>query len=101
VKRQTGLRDKWSWTMPRQAIVTKYHGPSNKIDTRISATAQAGRIYRYWDHHLSIEDNHKAAAHAFAAKYGWHGEWVGGYLPSEDMAWTQNDKFSSVQVDKQ
>lgn len=65
----------------RQAIVTKYHGPTNKRGSRVSATAQAGRIYVEWEDGLGIEANHAAAAEAFARKWGWFGKWVQGGLP--------------------
>lgn len=56
----------------RQAIVTKYHGPTNSKGARISAKAQAGRIYVPWDYALDVFENHKAAAKVFADKYGWN-----------------------------
>ena len=36
-----------------QAIVTKYHGATNFKGSRISATAEAGRIYLSWDDSLN------------------------------------------------
>ena len=79
----------------RQAIVTKYHGPTNTHGDRVSATAQAGRIYVEWDHDLSSDENHAVAARAFAAKWDWDGPWYGGCLPdgrrafvtAEQKAW--------------
>lgn len=62
----------------RQAITTKYHGPTNTRGSRISASAEAGRIFVPYDHALSLSDNHAAAAAAFAAKWGWDGSWHGG-----------------------
>lgn len=62
----------------RQAIVTRYHGPTNTRGSRISATAEAGRIYVAYDYALDATENHAAAARAFAAKWGWSGEWKGG-----------------------
>lgn len=67
-----------------QAIVTKYHGPGNRLGSRVSATAAAGRIYCEWNNALGIEDDHKAAAAAFVAKYQWAGTWAMGCLPSGD-----------------
>ena len=54
-----------------QAIVTKFHGPTNTRGSRISATAEAGRIMLSWDHTLNGSDNHVAAARALADKMGW------------------------------
>lgn len=69
-----------------QAIVTKYHGPTNTRGSRISATAEAGRIMLSWDYALNGSDNHKAAAQALVDKMGWTVEagypsLVGGALP--------------------
>jgi len=69
-----------------QAIVTKFHGPTNTRGSRVSATAEAGRITLSWDHALNGSDNHMAAAQALADKMGWTREagypaLVGGALP--------------------
>jgi len=67
-----------------QTIITKYLGPTNHRGSRIKARQSASyagtpkSITIGWDYSLSTEHNHKAAAIAFAAKMGWHGEWVGG-----------------------
>lgn len=65
----------------RQAIVTKYHGPTNSRSARVSATAEAGKVTLSWDHALDREDNHSAAALALAQKFGWDGKLAGGGLP--------------------
>lgn len=62
----------------RQAIETKYHGPTNTRGSRISARAGAGRIFVPYDHALDIYENHAAAARAFADRFQWGSEWVGG-----------------------
>lgn len=72
--------------MMMQAIVTKYHGSTNTRGSRISATAEAGRIMLSWDHALNGSDNHMAAAQALADKMGWtvaagYPALVGGALP--------------------
>lgn len=75
----------------RQAILTRYHGPTNHRGTRISATAQAGRISVSYDYALNSGDNHAAAAKHLAEQFGWNdfdGEWIGGQLPNQDYAWT-------------
>lgn len=69
-----------------QAIVTKYHGPTNYRGSRISAKAEAGRVSLPYDHALDAGDNHKKAAQALADRYGWTVEkgypaLVGGALP--------------------
>jgi len=66
----------------RQAIATKYHGPTNTRGSRISARAEAGAVSVDYDHALNAADNHLAAARRLAEKLGWSGEWFGGGLPS-------------------
>lgn len=67
-----------------QAIVTRYHGPGNVRGSRVSATAQAGRIYVDWDDALNQDDNHEIAARLFAQKFNWAGKLAHGVLPSGD-----------------
>jgi hypothetical protein len=69
-----------------QAIVTKYHGPTNHKGSRISARADAGRIMMSYDHALGISENHAAAAQALAERLGWtvakgYPALAGGALP--------------------
>lgn len=70
-----------------QAILTKYHGPTNVKGSRISATCDAGRIVVSYDHALNGDGNHAAAAKALAIKLGWNGDYIGGTLPNGDHAW--------------
>lgn len=67
----------------RQAIVTKYHGPTNTRGSRISARAYAGRVSVPYEYALSVEENHAAACRAFAAKFGWFGTWIAGANPDQ------------------
>lgn len=62
----------------RQAIVTKYHGPTNSRGSRVSATAEAGRVYVSYDDSLDTADAHAAAVKALCAKLDWHGRLVCG-----------------------
>ncbi len=55
----------------RQAITTKYIGPTNTRGSRVKAQADAGSLTLSWDDALSIEENHSRAAHALANKYKW------------------------------
>lgn len=69
----------------RQAIITKFHGPTNTKGARISATSQVGRKYHGWDYALNPADNHRAAAVAFAKHWGWPVDnMVGGAMPNGD-----------------
>ena len=67
--------------MYRQAIVTKYLGPTNTKGGRVKAQAEAGSITLHWDPALNPNANHWLAMKALAEKLGWHGEWQGGFLP--------------------
>jgi hypothetical protein len=77
----------------RQSIVTKFHGPAGKRSSRISATACAGRVYVQYEHGLSLDKNHIAAAQALANKYEWRGEWHMGGLPSGDRVFVALNSF--------
>jgi hypothetical protein len=71
--------------MWHKAITTKYIGPSNVRGARIAATGhdgRGGRMYVPYDHALSIEHNHAAAARMLAEKLEWSGDWYGGGLGS-------------------
>ncbi len=65
----------------RQAIVTKYLGPTNFRGARVKASAQAGSVTISWDHGLGVDENHAAAAKAFAEKMDWYGRYVAGGMP--------------------
>lgn len=67
----------------RQAITTKYLGPTNYRGSRIKARCQAGSIIVSWDHALDVFDNHIRAAKALADKLDWTADWVGGSLPDD------------------
>jgi hypothetical protein len=54
-----------------QAIVTKYHGPTNYKGSRISARADAGRVIRSYDYALDAYENHAQAALDLMERYGW------------------------------
>lgn len=63
-----------------QAIQTYFIGPTNHRGSRIVAKAAAGKVTLDWDHALSSEANHRAAARAFAEKMEWPGTWACGGL---------------------
>lgn len=67
----------------RQAITTKFIGATNHRASRVKATASAGSITVEWDHDLNVDNNHKRAARKLAQKFGWHGTFHAGGLPSE------------------
>jgi hypothetical protein len=65
----------------KQAIVTKYLGPTNFHGSRVKATANAGSMIFSWDHALTAAENHRLAASKFADRYSWEGSLIGGGLP--------------------
>lgn len=62
----------------RQAVITKYIGPTNTKGSRVKASCEAGSITVNWDHSLNSDQNHDAACQALLDKLGWSGEWIGG-----------------------
>ena len=62
----------------RQAITTRYLGPTNVRGSRVKATAEAGSVTLSWNPALDIYWNHATAAMALANKFGWGGIWYGG-----------------------
>ena len=69
-----------------QAIVTKYHGPTNTRGSRITATASAGRVTVPYHYGMNSDDNHRAAAEALKAKMAWKGDLAAGALPGDTGA---------------
>lgn len=63
-----------------RAIVTRYHGPAGRLGSRISATSEAGRIFRGYDDALNADANHAAAALDLMEKKGWLHHARGGRL---------------------
>ena len=80
-----------------QTIITKYLGPTNHRGSRIKARQSASyagtpqSITIAWDYGLNVEQNHKAAATAFAEKMGWHGNWAGGSGGGESYVFVNVD----------
>ena len=70
--------------MARQAIVTRYHGSGNRIGSRISATAAAGRYYIPYNHGMTLEQNHVTAMRHFRNNLKWTPAY-GRYVPHEQV----------------
>lgn len=77
----------------RQAITTRYLGPTNSKGSRVKAIARKRDPRNGYaemsatinlNHALSVEQRHCAAAKACAEKYGWSGLWIGGGNLDED-----------------
>jgi len=67
----------------RQAIETKYIGPTNFKGSRIKASCAAGSITVNYLSELDVEENHFNAAFTLIKKLGWHekspkNKWRGG-----------------------
>jgi hypothetical protein len=70
----------------RQAILTKYIGPTSTKGARVKAWAAKGLapVTVSWDSALGVEDNHAWAAFQLRKRHGWGGpqnRWQGGALP--------------------
>jgi hypothetical protein len=65
----------------RQAILTRYLGPTNKLGARVVAKTEGKRIVLFWDYTLDGEGNYHRAAKLLAGHLGWTGRLVGGSLP--------------------
>lgn len=64
-----------------QYIKTRYFGPTNHRGSRIKAGGSgegAPSIMVPYDYGIGQDDNHIAAAKAFAEKFNWSGVWYGG-----------------------
>jgi|SRR5882757_684953 len=74
-----------------QAIETKYIGPTNTKGSRIKATAWAGSVTVPYDHSLSLDSNHRAAALRLCELHQWnsqhHGDIMGGDLKNGNSVW--------------
>ncbi len=55
----------------RQAIVTKYLGPTDHRGSRIKATCDAKTLTFPWCDALGLSENHEKAATALAWSLGW------------------------------
>ena len=67
----------------RQAIKTKYHGPTNFSGARVKATCDAFSKFYPWRHELNPEANHKVAAQGLMTEMGWTLPIVGGGFKNE------------------
>jgi hypothetical protein len=67
----------------KQAIETRYYGPTNTRGSRIQAKAWGGSISIPYPHELNTERAHAKAAMALCAKMGWAGLYVAGGSPGE------------------
>lgn len=73
-----------------QSIITKYHGPTVKGPSRISATSTSGiRKYFSYGHDRTDDQLHRDAAKAFAEAMEWSGTYHGG---------AYNDKGAQIWV---
>jgi len=62
----------------RQAIMTKYLGPTNYLPARVRVWCSAKKISVYWNYELNPEENHTYAANTLVELLGWDTELIGG-----------------------
>lgn len=81
----------------RQAIRTRYCGPTDHRGARVKAMCDAKVIYVPWDHAKDVTDNHTHAASTLAMRLGWSSEWLGGsagdeyvYVCADTDGWTSD-----------
>jgi len=71
-----------------QAIVTRYHGPTNTRGARISATTESGiSVSIPYPHEASRDDKGFCAVKALCDKMGWSGKIVNGGLAKGAQVW--------------
>lgn len=75
----------------RQAIVTKYIGPTNTRPGRVKATCDAATKTFDWNHAWNVERNHTEAARKLADSLSWYGTWSGGAMPGAGYAFVLTD----------
>lgn len=81
-----------------QAIITRYHGPTENRGARISASTYKHRTYISYPHELNQEKAHMEAARAHMLKMGWSGTMQSGGLPNGDMVHCFIDIFAQFEV---
>ncbi len=76
-----------------QAITTRYHAPTDKLDSRVSAkTASGVRMIMDWNSTLNCEENHRAAARAMCHDLAWSTTFVSAGLSRDgDMVHVLTD----------
>ncbi len=83
-----------------QAILTRYHGPTDTRPSRLTARADAGQITVSYDHALNGQQNHRAAAAAMIHSLGLVGTWQGGHLHDGSYVWTRLDDWSDTRIEE-
>ena len=85
----------------RQAITTKYLGPSNVRGSRVKATAAGGSVILDWNDAGNPNENYKAAALALASKLDWQGTWVAGGHHDGTVIWVDaSDMYDSFVTER-
>lgn len=75
----------------RQAIQTRFLGPTNSRGARVKAWCNAGALTLPWKYHLNDREQHQRVAAALALRLDWPGEWTGGGLPGGGYAFCHRD----------
>lgn len=69
------------------AIKTRTIGQTTHKGTRVAATGANGQRVVIPYEYSGIDQAHAKAAQALCEKYKWHGDYVGGWLNNNEMAW--------------
>lgn len=80
------------------AITTKTLPATNTRGTRVKAAAGGVSLIKSWEHALSAEQNHHAAARELWASLGWHsiGPLLGGCLGDGNYVWVMDNPASRL-----
>lgn len=82
----------------RQAIVTKFLGPTNFRGSRVKATCQARSLTVAWDDAKDVDANHTQAARALADALGWLEDTAGRRWSLEGGAMPDDTGYAFVLV---
>lgn len=83
----------------RQAITTKFLGPTNNRGARVKATAARGLSLTVdWKYNMGVEGNHTEAAMALAVKLNWRGKWTGGGLDNDGYVFVNRVEGDDFEV---
>lgn len=83
-----------------QAIITKYHGPTDTRGSRISATCASGKTSIPYPYHLEGIAAHADAARELCEKLGLVGRFTSGHLPDGRYVFTfvQSETFDVLET---
>ena len=80
------------------AITTKTLPATNTRGARVKTTTGMASLIRHWDHEMSAEQNHHAAARELWASLKWQsiGHLLGGCLGNGNYVWVMDNPASRL-----